>query len=90
MALFDCEKCFPIIRNVDWQIEKKIKVASLVRNLNPISAIEYFRPIGMSLTDAKGIALHISAEKGFCHKCKTKLTEYEGKCPKCKSLNLDW
>ena len=90
MAIFDCRKCLPINVPDDWQIEKKSEIASLVRNTNPISAIQYFRPIKMSLTDAKGIVLHISVEKGLCHKCKTKLAEYEGKCQKCKRLNLDW
>ncbi len=90
MPFFECRKCFPTNVPDDWTIEKKNEVASLVRNTNPISAIQYFRPIGMLLTDAKAIALHITLEKGYCHQCKTNLVEYEGKCPKCKRLNLDW
>ena len=90
MPIFECRKCLPTKIPDDWAIEKKVEVASLIRKTNPISAIQYFRPIGMDLTVAKSISLHITTEKGFCHKCRTRLVEYEGKCPKYKRLNRDW
>lgn len=90
MPVFKCRKCLPTNVSDDWTIEKKIETASLIRKTSPIFAIQYFRPIGMNLSDAKNISLHVTQEKGFCHHCKTELVEYEGKCPKCKRLNLDW
>ena len=91
MPVFECRKCaLPIIIPDDWTVEKKIETANLVRKTSPIFAIQYFRPLAMDLTEAKGIALHVTQEKRFCHHCKTELLEYEGDCPKCKRLNLDW
>ena len=90
MPIFECKKCLPTNVPDVWTIEKKNEIAALVRKTSPIFAVQYFRPIGMPLADAKLIALHITLEKGFCHHCKTELAEYEGKCPKCKRLNFDW
>ncbi|MEZ5427197.1 MAG: hypothetical protein R2747_13085 [Pyrinomonadaceae bacterium] len=90
MSVFECRKCFPIDVPDDWTDEKKAEVASLTRKTSPIFAIQYFRPIGMDLRQAKGIALHVTRKKGVCHGCTTELIEYEGQCPKCKRLNLDW
>ena len=91
MSVFECRKCtLPISIPEDWTVEKKVETASLIRKTSPIFAIQHFRPIGMDLTEAKDISLHVSTEKGLCHHCKTELVEYEGQCPKCKRLNLDW
>ena len=90
MPSFECRKCSPTNVPNDWTVEKKAEVASLIRKMSLIRAISYFRPIGMELIDAKGIVFHVTLEKGFCRHCKTKLIEYEGKCPKCKRLSLDW
>ncbi len=91
MSFFECRKCeSPINVPNDWTNEKKAEIASLIRKTSPLVAIQYFRPIGMNLSDAKGISLHVTREKGQCHRCKTGLVEFEDNCPKCKSLNLDW
>jgi Zn finger protein HypA/HybF involved in hydrogenase expression len=90
MPTFECRKCLPTNVPDDWTIEMKAEIASLIRNTSPISAIQYFQPVGMNLTNAKGISLHVTRKKGLCHHCKTELVEYEGNCPKCKRLNLDW
>lgn len=91
MPSFDCRKCAqPINVPENWTSEKKSEIGNLIRKASPIFAIQYYRPIGMDLTVAKGISLHVTREKGFCHRCRKDLIEYEGQCPKCKSLNLDW
>jgi len=91
MSVFECRKCaLPISVPDDWTVEKKVETASLIRKTSLVFAIQHFRPIGMDLTEAKGISLHVTREKGLCHHCKTELVEYEGQCPKCKRLNLDW
>ena len=71
MPSFECRKCLPTNVPDGWTNEKKAEVASLIRKMNPIFAIKYFRPIDMSLTNAKGISLHVTLEKGHCHHCKT-------------------
>lgn len=90
MTIFKCEECYPTNIPDNWTTEKKAEIASLIRKTSPIFAIQYFRPIGMDLGDAKNISLHVTREKGSCHRCKTALIEYESNCPKCKRLNLDW
>lgn len=90
MSIFECRKCSPVHIPDNWTDEKKSEVASLIRNTSLVSAIQCFRPIKMDLGDAKNIAMHVTQEKGLCHHCRTKLVEYEGRCPKCKRLNLDW
>lgn len=89
MTFFECKNCLPINVPDNWTSNKKSEVANLVRKYGKLKAIEFFRPIGMDLGDAKNVSFHITEEKGFC-RCKTKLIEYEGQCPKCKRLNLDW
>lgn len=91
MSAFECRKCVSPINVPDnWTGEKKSEVATLIRKKDSLTVIQNFRPIGMNISEAKGIFLHVTREKGFCHHCKTKLVEYEGKCPNCKRLNLDW
>jgi len=91
MLGFECGKCVPAINGPDdWTSEKKAEVAALIRTKDSLLVVHYFRPAGMDIGDAKGIFLHVTREKGFCHHCKTALVEYEGKCPKCGRLNLDW
>lgn len=90
MAVYECRKCLPTNVPDDWTNEKKAEVASLIRKRDSLTVIQYFRPIGMNLSDAKGIFLHVTRQKGYCHHCKTALVEYEGKCPRCKRLNFDW
>lgn len=91
MSIFECRKCaLPITIPDDWTDEKKNEVGTLIRERDSLTVIQYFRPIGMDIGQAKGIFLHVTRKKGFCHHCKTELVEYEGKCPKCKRLNLDW
>lgn len=89
MPVFECRKCLQVNVPGNWTDENKAEVAALTRKTSLVSAIQHFRPIGMNLGDAKNIALHVTKEKGFC-RCKTKLTEYEGQCPKCGRFNLDW
>lgn len=90
MSVFECGKCLPVNVPDDWTNEKKAEVATLIRKKDSFTTVQYFRPIGMDLGVAKGIFLHVTREKGFCHRCRKNLIEYEGQCPKCKSLNLDW
>jgi hypothetical protein len=91
MPSFECNKCVsPITVPDNWTNEKKTEVAALIREKDSLTVIQYFRPIGMDISEAKGIFLHVTREKDHCHHCKTNLVEYEGNCPKCKRLNLDW
>jgi hypothetical protein len=90
MSILKCRKCLPTNVPDDWTTEKKSEVALLARKMSIVSAIHRFRPVGMDLGDAKNIYMHITREKGFCHHCTTVLVEYEGNCPNCKRLNLDW
>ena len=90
MSIFECRKCLPTNVPDDWTVEKKSEGATYMRETNPLSGANRFRSIKMTINDVKGIALHVTTEKGFCHHCKTTLIEYEGQCSKCKRLNLDW
>lgn len=91
MVIYECEKCIlPIIVPDVWTDDKKTEVAAFIRKKDSLTVIQLFRPVGMDIGKAKGIFLHVSRRKGFCHHCKAPLVEYEGKCPKCKRLNLDW
>jgi hypothetical protein len=89
MSVFECKNCISINVPDNWNTEKKNEVANLVRKFGKLRAIQFFRPIGMDLGDAKNLALHISEQRGTC-RCKTKLTEYEGQCSNCGRLNFDW
>ena len=90
MPVYECRKCLPTNVPDDWTFEKKAETASLIRKTSPIFATQYFRPIGMDLGDAKNISFHVTRKRGCCHGCGKELVEYEGNCPKCKRLNLDW
>jgi Zn finger protein HypA/HybF involved in hydrogenase expression len=91
MPSFKCRKCYPTNVPDDWTRTKKSEIAKIVREDKFTSSILAMRTkSNLELTDAKNISLHISREKGTCHHCKTNLVEYEGNCPKCKRLNLDW
>ena len=91
MPSFECIKCYPTNVPDDWTRTKKSEVAKMVRENEVIPSISAMRTNNnLLLTDAKSISYHISREKGFCHHCSSNLIEYEGKCPKCKKLNLDW
>ena len=89
MAIYECKNCLPTNIPDDWTIEKKSEVAKLVRKYGKIRAVQLFCPVGMAWGDAKNISFHVTEEKRFC-RCKTELVEYEGQCPKCGRLNLDW
>ena len=89
MPILECRKCLPIHVPDDWTEDRKLEVAGLVRKFGPLQAIGRFRAPGLDLKQAKGIVLHVSPEKGIC-RCQAELSEYEGKCPKCGRLNLDW
>lgn len=91
MPVYECRKCIPTnIPNEMTQEQKKV-VASIVRDSSTILAMQKMRELlKMDITDTKNISHHITREKGHCHRCRKELTEYEGICPKCKRLNLDW
>ncbi len=90
MPIFECAKCSAVNVPNDWTGEKKSEIASFIRKTSPIFAVQNFHPIEMGLKNAKSIFFHITKVKGHCHHCKTELVEFEGNCPKCKRLNLDW
>lgn len=91
MAIYKCSKCIPTNVPDEMTLEQKNEVASIVRDLSATMAMQKMRELlKTDLTDVKNITLHITKEKGSCHHCKTELVEYEGNCPKCERLNLDW
>jgi hypothetical protein len=90
MPTYKCRKCLPTNVPDEWTIEKKAEIADLIRKTSHLSAIQFFRPIGMDLIDAKNISFHVTNKKGHCRGCGKELVEYEGNCTKCKRLNLDW
>ena len=89
MPIYECKNCLPIKIPDEWTTDKKSDVADLVRKFGKLRAVQLFIPIEMNLENAKNISFHVSEEKGFC-RCRTTITEYEGQCPKCKRLNLNW
>jgi hypothetical protein len=91
MAIFKCRKCIPTNVPDEWTLNEKNIIAALVRKSEPISAMHKMRDLkNLPLIEAKNIALHITLKKGCCHHCRTELSEFEGNCPKCERLNLDW
>jgi hypothetical protein len=56
-----------------------------------LGAVARFREDpGMTLTEAKGLAFHITCRPGECHRCHGPVEKREAPCPNCKCLNLDW
>ena len=91
MALFNCKNCIPTNVPDELSSEEKRVIASFVRNSEPVPAIYKIRELkNLPLIEAKNIVHHITSTKGVCHYCRSKLSEFEGNCPKCERLNLDW
>jgi hypothetical protein len=91
MPIYKCSKCIPTSVPDEITIEQKSHVASLVRATEPILAMREIKEyLNLPLIEAKNIALHITTIKGKCHRCNNIFVEYEGNCPKCMILNLDW
>jgi Zn finger protein HypA/HybF involved in hydrogenase expression len=86
-----CPRCgasFPI-PNLSEEVRKQ--TAFFFRAGVQLEVVKYLHEKqGIGLEDSKAIIFHITKEKGFCHRCKTKLLSPElSICPKCQSLNLD-
>jgi hypothetical protein len=88
-----CKRCrtsFPI-PDLSAEVLKPILIA--IREDNTVlKAIPLIQKAGdLEIRKAKAVAMHITQAKGYCHKCKSKLSgSGQTECPKCQSINLDW
>jgi len=90
---YSCRKCgVSFLIPASASAKLKAEVAALLREHKPIASIKHWRDeTGGDLVNAKATTYHITEQKGFCHRCNTKLLEGEiTECAKCNSLNLDW
>jgi hypothetical protein len=91
MPIYKCSKCIPTNVPDELTMEQKSYVASLVRESEPILVMHEIKDfLKLPLIDAKNIALHVTTVKGHCHRCSNSFSIFEGNCPKCNILNLDW
>jgi hypothetical protein len=92
MADFNCPKCIsPIVVSDKINNEIKEVVASTIRNSGGrFDGVEPLKNIGIGLSEAKGIILHVTSQKGKCHHCTAELLQAEGNCTECGRLNFDW
>jgi RNase P subunit RPR2 len=91
---FTCGSCGTSFAVPDALGELRERFAQLARSGRAIEAIRDIRiATGLGLLDAKGVHLHLTRKRGFCHRCSTALPNGDtgiAVCARCKSLNLDW
>jgi hypothetical protein len=70
---------------------ERSEVARLCRVSGTAHAMKRLSDAGVSVVDAKSIALHLSVRPTECHRCQSKLAGgTEVICAKCSALNFDW
>jgi hypothetical protein len=76
----------------DLSESAKVAVANLARSKTITEAIlRLKRPTGITLAEAKSLALHITRTRGVCHRCHYRLAASgQSECPNCRALNFDW
>jgi hypothetical protein len=45
---------------------------------------------GFDLREAKALSLHITGERGKCHRCGASVAGEISVCSNCRSANIDW
>jgi len=86
-----CEATLPILADLDRALRDQ--VVDLVRHGSTAEAFGALaRETGLTLKTAKAVTLHITRERGTCHRwpCKAKLETGRLDCPVCKGINFDW
>jgi hypothetical protein len=48
------------------------------------------RHLGLGPRESKALALHITKQRGRCHRCNRDVSGRESLCSFCRSANLDW
>jgi len=87
-----CQQCKCLV-DLSVGVDDRMKndVSSILRGEGVTGVILYLKKNDLSLTQAKGIALHVSKVKGHCHRCNRTLNgDAETTCDNCHALNLDW
>ena len=87
-----CPRCGGSILMPNLSEVVKARVAQSARSKKMTEVIHQLKSYaGISLADAKFIALHTTRMKGICHRCHYPLSNSgQTKCPHCQALNFDW
>ena len=87
-----CQQCHGGIVMPDLSESAKLVLANLARSKAITEVIlRLKRQTGITLAEAKFLALHTTRTKGVCHRCYYPLAvSGQSECPNCQALNLDW
>jgi hypothetical protein len=93
MGIHYCKKCKAAIDVPSGlKVGVKDEVTSLRRQNRSALAINSLRAKArLPLAEAKAIVLHVTQDKGLCHRCGEVLSRgEESVCIRCGAVNLDW
>ena len=86
-----CKRCNWEIAKLKLTEEQRLEIRSLLSQDLKMFAIQHLHQnLKISLTEAKGIILHLNKEFGKCIRCDFEnLKEENIECPKCKAFNYN-
>jgi hypothetical protein len=70
--------------------EKKKHLAEQTRQSTVIGAKLAKENLGLDLTEAKALAVHITRTPGKCNRCSRPIPGEIAVCSQCRAANLDW
>ena len=93
MNIVSCKKCggtWDEPSHFDNEVFEK--AVEMIRSKDPMKVFPYLtKETGVSPKGVKGILLHTTRVKGFCHSCNSQLDNTNKTvCSKCGSINYDW
>lgn len=91
-CLVTCPRCEVSVEIPELSPEQRTQIASTCREDGRVLAMKMLKEsFGLSLKDAKVVAMHVSGTPGVCHRCDIQLeSTVTQQCKACQSLNLDW